>query len=118
MPTTKKLFSQSRSVNSFSWILWFFTNFYEFLKEEERLAAVVHLITDEFVAPRRAFMKSAEGIVTRNPSYRGLNPAETAHVTNWFHFRPTQTKKPDIKQQAHIDPAIGKLCSNCSGLVE
>jgi len=79
------------------------------IKEEERLAAVVHLITDEFVAPRRAFMKSAEGIVTRNPSYRGLNPAETGHVTNWFHFRSKQTKKPDIKQQAHIDPAIDFL---------
>lgn len=76
------------------------------IKEEERLAAVVHNITGEFVAPRRAFMKSPEGCVTRNPSYRGLNESETAHMTNWFHFRSTQNKQQDVKQLAHVDPAI------------
>lgn len=76
------------------------------IKEEERLAAVVHNITSEFVVPRRAFMKSSDGCVTRNPSYRGLNESETAHMSNWFHFRSQQNKKHDIKQLAHIDPAI------------
>jgi len=76
------------------------------IKEEERLAAVVHNITNEFIVPRRSFMKSAEGIVTRNPSYQGAPEADVAHGSNWFHFRAKQIKKPSVQQLAHIDPAI------------
>jgi len=76
------------------------------IKEEERLAAVVHNITSEFIVPRRAFMKSAEGVVTRNPSYQGAPEAEVTHVSNWFHFRAKHVNAPSINQLAHIDPAI------------
>merc|ERR1719436_1846054 len=76
------------------------------IKEEERLAAVVHNITNEFIVPRRAFMKSAEGVVTRNPSYQGATESDISHNSNWFHFRPVQQNNPNIKQLAHIDPAI------------
>ena len=53
-------------------------------------------------------MKSAEGVVTRNPSYQGAPEADVAHGSNWFHFRAKQLKKPSVQQLAHIDPAIGK----------
>ena len=53
-------------------------------------------------------MKSAEGIVTRNPSYQGAPEADVAHGSNWFHFRVKQIKKPSVQQLAHIDPAIGE----------
>merc|ERR1712137_711182 len=76
------------------------------IKEEERLAAVVYNITNEFVVPRRAFMKSSEGLVSKNPSYNGLNDEETAHMSNWFHFKSKHTKVQTVKQLAHVDPAI------------
>merc|ERR1719430_2335878 len=76
------------------------------IKEEDRLAAVVYNITNEFIVPRRAFMKSSEGLVTRNPSYNGLNEEETAHVSNWFHFKSKHTKVQTVNQLAHVDPAI------------
>ena len=52
-------------------------------------------------------MKSAEGVVTRNPSYQGAPEADVAPGSNWFHFRAKQIKKPSVQQLAHIDPAIG-----------
>jgi len=76
------------------------------IKEEERLAAVVYNITNEFIVPRRAFMKSSEGLVSKNPSYNGLNDEETAHMSNWFHFKSKHTKVQTVKQLAHVDPAI------------
>merc|ERR1711990_449748 len=72
----------------------------------ERLGAVVYNITNEFVVPRRAFMKSSEGLVSKNPSYNGLNDEETAHMSNWFHFKSKHTKVQTVKQLAHVDPAI------------
>lgn len=57
-------------------------------------------------------MKSAEGVVTRNPSYQGAPEADVTHVSNWFHFRAKQVKAPSINQLAHIDPAIGAFCLN------
>ena len=54
-------------------------------------------------------MKSSEGLVSKNPSYNGLNDEETAHMSNWFHFKSKHTKVQTVKQLAHVDPAIGKF---------
>jgi len=79
------------------------------IKEEDRLAAVVYNITNEFIVPRRAFMKSPDGLITRNPSYNGADVNDVAHMSNWFHFRPNAQNKPSINEFAHIDPAIDFL---------
>lgn len=54
-------------------------------------------------------MKSSEGLVSKNPSYTGPNDEETAHMSNWFHFKSKHTKVQTVKQLAHVDPAIGKF---------
>ena len=78
-------------------------------QEEERLAAIVTRITNEFVAPRGAFIKSPHGRVFKNQSFYGMNENDTAHLSNWFHFRKEMKRPmPKVSELADVDPAIGK----------
>jgi len=77
------------------------------IKEEERLAAIVTRITNEFTVPRGAFIKSPEGRVFKNHSFHGLSENECSHLSNWFHFRDeTKHEMPKVTELATVDPAI------------
>ncbi|XP_022189818.2 radial spoke head protein 9 homolog [Nilaparvata lugens] len=62
------------------------------LKEENRLAATVHLINDETaVVPRGAYVKRPNGLIEPNQSFQGLQLIESDDLKSYLHFRsPTQ----------------------------
>ncbi|KAI5745521.1 hypothetical protein M8J76_011725 [Diaphorina citri] len=65
------------------------------LKEEDRLAAVVHAITVEaFVLPRRALFKVPDkiGSVVYNKYFQGLNDREATRLQNFVHYREPRNK--------------------------
>lgn len=77
------------------------------IKEEERLAAIVTRITNEFIVPRGAYIRSPHGRVFKNNGFYGMNENDTAHLTNWFHFRKDMKRPmPKVSELADVDPAI------------
>jgi len=77
------------------------------IKEEERLSAIVTRITNEFIVPRGALIKSPEGAVFKNYSYYGMNENDTAHLSNWLHLRGEMARPmPKVTDFADADPAI------------
>lgn len=65
------------------------------LKEEDRLAVVVKLITEEaFTLPRRAMFKVPNkiGSVVFNKFFRGLNDSEASRLQNFVHYREPRNK--------------------------
>ncbi|KAG7213413.1 hypothetical protein KM043_002698 [Ampulex compressa] len=63
------------------------------LKEEDRLAAVVELITEDVsIIPRAAWFKCPDGKVIENPGFEGLRATEASHLKSYLHARPPQQK--------------------------
>ena len=88
-------------------------SFYIIFQEEERLSAIVTRITNEFIVPRGALIKSPEGAVFKNYSYYGMNENDTAHLSNWLHLRGEMARPmPKVTDFADADPAIGNLISD------
>lgn len=81
------------------------------VKEEKRLAAVVHTIDKEVsVVPRGAFIKSPHGLVQTNRSFEGLSFSETNKLSSFFHFtEPQKLKMKSILEMADLDPTIDFL---------
>lgn len=77
------------------------------IKEEERLAAIVTRITNEFIVPRGAYIKDPNGRVFKNHSFYGMSENDVEHLSSWFHFR-TERKlnTPKVSELADVDPAI------------
>lgn len=69
------------------------TQVIEKLKEEDRLASVVHQITNEVgVLPRGAIYKTPEGIVIENIGFEGLPTLDAREYKSFQHFRPPSRK--------------------------
>ncbi|KAG5887759.1 hypothetical protein JTB14_016110 [Gonioctena quinquepunctata] len=62
------------------------------IKEEDRLAATVHQLTEEAgVFPRGALFRRPDGVVVENYSFEGLSTLEAREIKSFLHFRkPTQ----------------------------
>lgn len=63
------------------------------LKEEDRLAATVELITeDAAVIPRGAWFKCPSGDVIENSSFEGLCASDASCFKSYLHARPPKEK--------------------------
>ncbi|XP_046387343.1 radial spoke head protein 9 homolog [Ischnura elegans] len=63
------------------------------MKEEDRLAATVSLITEEtMIVPRGALFKNIKGVVIENENFRGLNKEQSKHLESYAHYRVPQNK--------------------------
>ncbi|XP_036146536.1 radial spoke head protein 9 homolog isoform X3 [Monomorium pharaonis] len=63
------------------------------LKEEDRLAATVELITeDAAIIPRGAWYKCPNGDVIENPSFAGLGEVDASNLKSYLHVRPPKEK--------------------------
>ncbi|CAK9830371.1 Radial spoke head protein 9 homolog [Anthophora retusa] len=63
------------------------------LKEEDRLAATIEIITDDaIIIPRGAWFKCPNGDVVENLSFEGLGVADASHLKSYLHARPPQQK--------------------------
>lgn len=63
------------------------------LKEEDRLATTVEMITEEsLVIPRGGFFKNTDGIIIEHPSYSGLNLLESTDLKSYLHARIPRKK--------------------------
>jgi radial spoke head protein 9 len=63
------------------------------MKEEDRLACVVHLITEEAaLVPRGAFYKRTDQEITMNPLFRGLTCTDAQSFTNYQLFRAPRNR--------------------------
>ncbi|KAJ8931066.1 hypothetical protein NQ314_016095 [Rhamnusium bicolor] len=62
------------------------------LKEEDRLATIIHLVTDEAaVIPRGALFRRPDGVIVENLSFEGLSALEAREIKSFLHLRkPTQ----------------------------
>lgn len=62
------------------------------LKEEDRLAATVHMITNEAaLVPRGALFTKPDGIVVENISFEGLTLLDSRELSSYQHYRmPTR----------------------------
>ncbi|XP_069704381.1 radial spoke head protein 9 homolog [Periplaneta americana] len=65
----------------------------EVLKEEDRLAATVALISDESaVVPRGALLKRTDRCVVQNLAFKGLSSAEAQQLNSYQHYRIPQQR--------------------------
>lgn len=81
------------------------------LKEEDRLASVVHQITYEAgVVPRGAIFKTPEGIVIENLSFEGLSTLDAREIKSFQHFRiPTRKMNTNLLTRDDYNYAIDFL---------
>lgn len=64
-----------------------------FIKEEDRLSAILELIKDEaMIVPRGAWFKRPDGSVIENPTFSGLNFIEASDLKSYVHARPPLLK--------------------------
>lgn len=94
----------------------------EELKEEDRLAATVEMITEEsMIIPRGAFFKHPNGVTTENPGFPGLTPLESKDLKSYLHARLPREKwdrnlltrvdynySVDFLDPVEMDPLNGK----------
>ncbi|XP_017786191.1 PREDICTED: radial spoke head protein 9 homolog [Nicrophorus vespilloides] len=63
------------------------------LKEEDRLAAAIHLINEEaVVVPRGVLFQRPDGVVVENLSFEGLSYLEAMEVKSFLHYRKARNK--------------------------
>ncbi|XP_017474474.1 PREDICTED: radial spoke head protein 9 homolog [Rhagoletis zephyria] len=81
------------------------------LKEEERLAAIVFIITEECaICPRGALYKLTDGRVIPNQMFRGLNDLEVENMSNYQIFRlPRCDLKHNLLKRSDYNYAIDFL---------
>ncbi|KAM9316911.1 radial spoke head protein 9 homolog [Gastrophryne carolinensis] len=81
------------------------------IKEETRLAAVIHMMDQEAVAvPRGAFIRDPTGRVTANRSFRGLTVSEANQLRSFLHFTPSRgPRSRSLLEKADLDPALDFL---------
>ncbi|XP_058985636.1 radial spoke head protein 9 homolog [Musca domestica] len=83
------------------------------LKEEERLAAIVFIITEECViCPRGALYKLTDGRVVQNHMFRGLNELQCEDLSYYQHFRlPRNYLKENLSKRSDYNYPIDFLDS-------
>lgn len=65
----------------------------QMLKEEDRLAATVELITeDAAIIPRGAWFKCPDNSVIENSNFEGLCATDAAYLMSYLHARPPKEK--------------------------
>ncbi|KAJ8934913.1 hypothetical protein NQ318_012463 [Aromia moschata] len=63
------------------------------LKEEDRLASTVHLITNESaVIPRGSLFRRPDGVIVENLSFEGLTTLDAREISSFLHLRPPTQK--------------------------
>ncbi|XP_012537108.2 radial spoke head protein 9 homolog isoform X1 [Monomorium pharaonis] len=99
------------------------------LKEEDRLAATVELITeDAAIIPRGAWYKCPNGDVIENPSFAGLGEVDASNLKSYLHVRPPKEKwdvnlsiRPDYNYALDfldsIDMDVPQECWNLQSLL-
>jgi len=88
------------------------------VKEEARLAAVVHKIDQEaMIVPRGAYLRTPAGIVMQNGSFGGLKENDTLKLDNWFHFSgPVKLPQKSLLEKADLTAPIDFLDSASSDI--
>ena len=83
------------------------------LKEEDRLAATVAMISDESaVVPRGALFKRPDGNVVQNLAFKGLTQGESQQLRNYQHYRkPQQRWNTNLLTQPNYNYALDFLDS-------
>ncbi|XP_064623054.1 radial spoke head protein 9 homolog [Lineus longissimus] len=78
------------------------------VKEEDRLAAMIaEIMEDVYIVPRAAYTKTPVGEIFNNRSFEGLNVADAAKFSSYFHFRePINLPQKSLLQRADLDKAI------------
>lgn len=81
------------------------------LKEEDRLASVVHQIIKEAgVVPRGALFKNPEGVVIENLSFEGLSTLDAREIKSFQHFHiPTRKVNTNLLTRDDYNYAIDFL---------
>lgn len=81
------------------------------LKEEERLAAIVFIITEECaICPRGAFYKMTDGRVIPNQMFRGLNSLQIDNQSYYQLYRlPRNDLKVNLAKRSDYNYAIDFL---------
>ncbi|KAJ9594324.1 hypothetical protein L9F63_014241 [Diploptera punctata] len=81
------------------------------LKEENRLAATVEMITDESaVVPRGALFKRPDGYVVQNLAFKGMSLADAQVLRNYQHYRkPEQRWNTNLLTQPDYNYSIDFL---------
>lgn len=73
------------------------------LKEEDRLASIVHTIINEAgVIPRGALFKKADGVVIENMGFEGLSTLDAREIKSFQHFR-VPTRKLNVNLLTRYD---------------
>ncbi|XP_031341846.1 radial spoke head protein 9 homolog [Photinus pyralis] len=63
------------------------------LKEEDRLSATVHAITNEaMIVPRGALFKRPDAVVVENQNFEGLSQLDSQELACYLHYRSPQRK--------------------------
>ncbi|KAK5643217.1 hypothetical protein RI129_007062 [Pyrocoelia pectoralis] len=63
------------------------------LKEEDRLSATVHSISNEAtIVPRGALFLRTDGVIVENKSFEGLSPLDSQELASYLHYSPPQRK--------------------------
>lgn len=83
------------------------------VKEEARLAAVIHKIDQEaMIVPRGAYLRTPAGIVMTNRSFGGLKENDSLRLDNWFHFSgPVKLPKQSLLEKSDLTAPIDFLDS-------
>lgn len=81
------------------------------LKEEDRLASIVHQIINEAgVVPRGALFKNPEGMIIENLSFEGLSTLDAREIKSFQHFRiPTRKTNTNLLTRDDYNYAIDFL---------